>query len=225
MVFLCDGVQHAQSRVYRQERFLLSLAGAFRERPHQWLDVCVQVHRTRTVSAGAGRAARRTVDATTINRAGRRLGPGAFPVGQLGIRKVIGAQARYLDVPLDILNHQLVARDGEVASGGIALPIGNVADLRCLRLVRQDPYLGAVAVPAQFHQLGVGHNDGSLKWVFVQTPITDTKAIDLAAAARVGGYYRVTPNELGSEGLTPEPCREQSAVLSPPVYWVFGMHC
>lgn len=127
----------------------------------------------------------------------------AFPVVQSAIRQLVSTQARYLDAPLEIINDQLTARDGEVASGGIELPVGAVSDLSCLRLFRQDPVLGSIAVPAQFHQLGVGHADGSLKWVLVQTAIADTKSVDFPAAQRVGHYVQATPNELITNGLTP----------------------
>lgn len=132
---------------------------------------------------------------------------GSFPNMQAVIARLAGTGLRGLDVPLEIINDQVVSRDGEVASGGVALPVGAVRDTSCLRLYKIAADGSATAVPAQFHTLGMAHRDGSLNWVLAQTVIGDTSAVDLPAAARptngLGNpyYYNVTPNHLREDGV------------------------
>lgn len=129
-----------------------------------------------------------------------------FPNIQVAIRNVLGETARSVSLPLEIINDQLVARDGEIASGGIELPSDFARSTTCLRLYRVDADGREHPVPAQFHSLGMAHRDGSLKWVLAQTRIQNVSLppADRAQDAAGNAYYysNANPNHLREDGVT-----------------------
>jgi hypothetical protein len=104
-----------------------------------------------------------------------------------------------VNIPLTVTNRSDLARDRELASGGVPLPMGTLNDTSTLRVVNA----AGKHVPAQFTVLNRWPADGSIRWVLVQFPVSIAGNQTLPFTLKRGRYrvrkttHRVTITDRG----------------------------
>lgn len=125
-----------------------------------------------------------------------------FPMSRLLLTACLLAStmtASALDVPLTVTNRSALAREHELAAGGVPLPIGALRDTSTLRVADA----AGKPVPAQFTVLNRWPADESIRWVLVQFPVksageqTLNYTLTTGRAARPAHPHQVRISEKG----------------------------